>query len=90
MILCPSMCRVIEDFARFSVKGIKVMNRIYGNRHQFAVVVGIFALTSMIGHVHASAQQITLTLDNESSAATAADDLADAPAITLKMRRRLI
>lgn len=82
--IMPQHVSQVEDFARFSVKGIKVMNRIYGNRHQFAVVVGIFALTSMIGHVPASAQQITLTLDNESSAATAADDLADAPSYNIE------
>ena len=58
------------------------MTRINGNRHQFAVVVGIFALTSMIGLVPASAQQITLTLDNESTA-TAEDDLADAPSYNI-------
>ena len=58
------------------------MTRINGNRHQFAVAAGIFALTSMIGLGPTPAQQITLTLDNESTA-TAEDDLADAPSYNI-------
>ena len=59
------------------------MNRITGNRHQFAVMAGIFALTAMFGPAPASAQQITLTLDNETTDATAQDDLADAPSYNI-------